>query len=91
MDASGKVWNREEIGKHFETLFVPYAEKNAAYVIEGMVQDTKDFGVAVVLWKNAVLTGTERGVWMHRMSIILVPEGEQWTIGLLQVTPVKPT
>lgn len=33
----------------------------------------------------------ERGVWMHLMSIILVREGKQWMIALLQVTPVKPT
>ena len=90
VDASGKVWNREEIGRHFETLFILYAKKNAAYVIEGMVQDRKDVVVAVVLWKNAILASMER-VWMHRMSIILVPEGEEWTIVLLQVTPVKPT
>lgn len=55
-----------------------------------MVQDRKDVVVAVVLWKNAILASMER-VWMHRMSIILVPEGEEWTIVLLQVTPVKPT
>jgi hypothetical protein len=27
VDASGKVWNREEIGTHFETLFILYAKK----------------------------------------------------------------
>ena len=90
LDASGKVWNREEIGKDFETLFILYAKKNAAYLIEKMIQDTKDAVVAVVLWKNAILASMER-VWMHRMSIILVPEGEEWAIALLQVTPVKPT
>ncbi|HEX8836626.1 MAG TPA: hypothetical protein VF748_06805 [Candidatus Acidoferrum sp.] len=47
--------------------------------------------VGVVLWKNAVLAGMERGVCMHRMSINLVPEGEQWMIALLQVTPGKPS
>ena len=90
VDASGKVWNREEIGKHFETLFILYAKKNASYLIEKTIQDTKDAVVAVVLWKNAILASMER-VWMHRMSIILVPEGEQWAIAWLQVTPVKPT
>lgn len=90
VDASGKVWNREEIGTHFETLFILYAKKNASYLIEKMIQDTKDAAVAVVLWKNAILASMER-VWMHRMGIILVPEGEQWAIAWLQVTPVKPT
>ena len=46
--------------------------------------------VAVVLWKNVILKSMER-VWMHPMSITLVPEGEEWAIALLQVTPVKPT
>ncbi len=27
VDATGKVRNREEIGKHFETLFILYAKK----------------------------------------------------------------
>jgi hypothetical protein len=71
-------------------LFIVYAKKNAAYVIEGMLQDTKDVVVAVVLRNNAILASMEQ-VWMHWMSIILVPEGEEWTIALLQVTPGKPT
>jgi hypothetical protein len=54
-----------------------------------MIQDTKEVVVAVVLWKNAILASMER-VWMHRMSIVLVPQGEEWAIGVLQVTPVKP-
>lgn len=90
VDASGKVSNREEIGKHFETLWILYAKKNAAYFIDGTVQDTKDAVVAVVPRKHAILAGRER-VWMRRMSIIPVPEGEEWTIALRQATPVKPT
>lgn len=54
-----------------------------------MVQDTKDVVVSVVLWKNAILASMER-VWMHRMNTILVPQGEKWTIALLEVTSVKP-
>jgi len=90
VDASGKLWNREEIARHFETLFILYAKKNAAYLIEELTQHTKEAVVAVVLWKNAILASMER-VWIHRMSIILVPEDEEWAIALLQVTPVKPT
>ena len=30
----GQVWNHEEIGKHFETLFILHAKENAAYLIE---------------------------------------------------------
>ena len=45
---------------------------------------------AVVLWKNAILASMER-VWMHRMSVVLVREGEEWVILLAQVTPVQAT
>jgi len=40
IDASGKRWNREEIWKGFETLFAPYAKKNATHVVEGTLAET---------------------------------------------------
>lgn len=88
IDALGKRWNREEIGKNFETLFSPYAKKNAAYMVEDTLTDTNGSFVSVVLWKNAILASMER-VWMHRMSVVLVPEREDWTIALVQVTPIQ--
>jgi hypothetical protein len=75
VDTSGKPWNREEIGKHFETLFILYAKKNATYAIEETIQDTKGVVAAIVLWKNAVLASMERS-WMQRMTFVLVPEAE---------------
>jgi hypothetical protein len=33
IDASGREWNLEEIGKSFETVFAPYAKRNASYAI----------------------------------------------------------
>jgi ClpA/ClpB-like protein len=90
IDALGKHWNREEISKNFEALFAPYAKKNAAYMIEDTLEDKNDLFVAVVLWKNAILASMER-IWMHRMSVVLVPEGEDWAIALVQVTPVHAT
>ncbi len=89
VDAYGKRWNREEIYKEFETLFAPYAKKNAAYVIEETLVDTSDLLVVIVLWKNAILASLER-VWIHRMSVVLVPQGDDWAIMLAQVTPVHP-
>lgn len=44
--------------------------------------------VVIVLRKNAILASMER-VWMHRMSVVLVPEGEDWAILSVRVTPVK--
>jgi hypothetical protein len=88
VDVFGKQWNREELYKQFETLFAPYAKKNAAHVVEKIVVDTNELLVVVVLWRNAILASMER-VWMHRMSVVLVPAGDDWTIILAQVTPVQ--
>lgn len=89
VDVHGRRWNREEIGKEFGTLFAPYAKKNATYEIEETLAGWSDLLVAIVLWKNAILASLER-VWIHRMSVVLVPQGDEWVILLAQVTPVPP-
>jgi len=90
VDVHGKRWNREEIHKGLETLFAPYAKKNAEYLIEETLADSGDILVAMVLWKNAILASMER-VWMHRMSVVLVREAEDWSIAFVQVTSIKPS
>jgi hypothetical protein len=89
IDASGKRWNREEIGKGFETLLAPYAKKNASYVVEATLAETSELLIANVLWMNALLASEQRA-WMHRMSVVLLPETDDWQILLVQVTPVQP-
>jgi hypothetical protein len=89
VDVHGKRWNYEEIAKNFETLFVPYAKKNASYSIEETLISSNDQLVAIVLWKNALVASMER-VWMHRMTVVLVPDGDDWAIAAMQVTPVQP-
>jgi Clp amino terminal domain, pathogenicity island component len=89
VDVHGRRWNFEELYKEFETVFAPYAKKNATYTVEETVADTNDLFVVIVLWKNAILASLER-VWMHRMSVVLVPEHDDWKIILGQVTPVRP-
>lgn len=88
VDASGKRWNREEISQGFASLFAPYAKKNTTYIIADTLVDTGDLLVATVLWKNAV-HASEQGNWIHRMSVVLVPEGDGWAILMAQVTPVQ--
>ena len=48
IDAVGKRWVLEEIRKHVDTLFAPYAKKNAAYIVEDTLTDTNDSFVVVV-------------------------------------------
>lgn len=88
IDANGKRWNREEISKGIETLFAPYAKRNATYVVEATPAETSKLFVANVLWKNALLASEQRA-WMHRMSVVLVPQADDWQILLVQVTPVR--
>ncbi len=90
IDASGKRWNREEIWKGFETLFAPYAKKNATHVVEGTLAETRELFVAVVLWKNALFASEQRA-WMHRMSVVLLTGADAWEILLVQVTPIQPS
>jgi hypothetical protein len=87
IDASGKRWNREEIWRGFETLFAPYAKKNAGYVLEVTLVETRELFVANVLWKNTLLASQR--AWMHRMSVVLLPHDGDWKILLAQVTPIQ--
>jgi hypothetical protein len=89
IDANGKRWNREEIVKHFETLFLSYAKKNATYVVESTLTETRELFVATVLWKNALLASQHRS-WMQRMTVMLIPSEADWEILHVQVTPVLP-
>ena len=89
IDVFGKRWNREEIFKGFETLFAPYAKKNAAPLVEETLADASGLFVATVLWKNAILASMQR-TWIHRMSVVLIREREDWRILLMHVTAVQP-
>lgn len=89
VDVNGRQWSREEIEKDFVGLFAPYAKKNAVHIIEQTLLDSGDVAIAIVLWRNAILASMER-IWVHRMSVVLLREGEDWKIVLMQVTPVHP-
>jgi hypothetical protein len=86
IDASGKQWNCDELARGFDALFAPYGKKNATYVVEA-TSETHDLFVAVVRWNNALLTSEQRA-WMHRMTLGLMVEGDDWKILSVQVTPV---
>ena len=88
VDVHGKEWKHDELGKNFQEVFAPYAKKNAAYVVEETPVDSNEQLVATVLWKNALVASMER-VWMHRMTVVLKPESDEWEIAAIQVTPVQ--
>jgi hypothetical protein len=89
VDASGQRWNYDEIRTSFDSLFVQYAKRNASYVVEPPpLADNNVSFVGTVLWKNALLASEER-VWLHRMSVVLLPQGGLWKVLLLSVTVVR--
>lgn len=89
IDAFGKLWSHEEIWRKFDTLFAPYAKRNAAYVIESTLANTEHAFVATVLWKNALLVSEQRA-WQERMSVALTSTDDEWEIALIRVTAVQP-
>jgi hypothetical protein len=88
IDSEGKHWRgRDEIEKHFETLFVPYAKRDVTFLLESVDPGPPGSFVGCVLWKDVIVAGgTERS--MHRMSIVVAQEGEDWSIFLVQVTQI---
>jgi hypothetical protein len=88
VDSKGKCWRgRDEIEKQFESLFAPYAKKNVTFAQEGIYPGPAESVIANILWEN-VTFGGEATRCLHRMTIMVAQEGEDWTIFLLQVTPV---
>lgn len=88
VDSTGKRWiGLEEIEKRFEMLFAPYAKRNATFVLEGTYLGPSESVMASILWENVTFGGkTTRS--MHRMTVILAQEGEDWVIFFLQATAV---
>jgi uncharacterized protein (TIGR02246 family) len=87
IDFSGKPWTgRDEIEKNFEVLFAPYVKKDVTFLLESSVTEPAVM-VASILWEN-VTAGGQSTRSMHRMTIVLAADEEDWAIVLLQMTPV---
>ena len=77
------------ISTSIEVPLSAHAKKNASYIIEETLIISNNQLVALVLWKNALVASMER-VWMHRMTVVLVPNGDRWAIVSMHITPVQP-
>jgi hypothetical protein len=88
VDSKGRRWKgRDEIEKQFEALFIPYAKRDVTFLLESVDPGSPGSFVGSVLWKDVMVPGgTERS--MHRMSIVVAQEGEDWSIFLIQVTQI---
>ena len=87
VDSSGKRWIRQEIEQAAETLFAPFAKRNASLFLQGTTGGPSETFVASVLWEFAAAS-TDRNKSLLRMSIVLASTEEEWKIVLVQVTPV---
>lgn len=88
VDSSGKRWTgRTEIEKGAERLFTPFAKRNVSLLIEGATNYSSETFVASVLWEFDAAS-SDRSKSLLRMSVVLAPDGEEWKIVLMQVTPL---
>jgi hypothetical protein len=71
VDSSGKRWlGRTEIDKGAETLFAPFAKRNASLLLEDITKGPSETCVASVLWEFAAAS-SDHSKSLLRMSIVL--------------------
>jgi ketosteroid isomerase-like protein len=93
VDAAGRRWiGRDEVEAHHEALFSPYAKRDVTFLLEGVYSGSPEFLVAStlmtsILWENVSFAGQPTRS-LHRMTILLRQDGDDWAIFLLQVTPL---
>ena len=88
VDSSGKRWlGRAEIAKGAETLLAPFAKRSTTFRVEATTAGPSRTFVASVLWEFAAVAA-DRGKSLLRMSIVLAQSEEDWTIILVQLTPL---
>jgi len=87
VDSSGKRWFGQEIEQAAEILFAPFAKRNANFFLKSTTKGPSETLLASLLWEFAAAS-TDRSKSLLRMSIVLASTGEDWTIVLMQVTPL---
>ncbi len=88
IDSAGKRWlGRAEIEKGVKTLLAPFAKRASSFRVEDTTAGPSHTFVVSVLWEFAAAS-IDRSKSIVRMSIVMTPAEEQWSIVLVQVTPV---
>jgi Clp amino terminal domain, pathogenicity island component len=87
VDSSGKRWLGPEIEQAAEILFAPFAKRNANFFLKSTTKGPSETFLASLLWELAAAS-SDRSKSLLRMSIVLASTGEEWTILLMQVTPL---
>lgn len=88
VDWAGKrLVGYDEIQKQFEALFAPYSKRNVTSQLESAEISPTETVVISILWENVTI-GSQSFRSLHRMTLVLARQDEEWAIYLLQVTPV---
>jgi hypothetical protein len=88
IDASGKRWSgRAEIEKGAETLLAPFAKRNADFRIEDTTVSPSHTFLASIIWQFAT-SSAGWGKSAQRMSVVMALLDQQWSITLVQITPI---
>jgi ketosteroid isomerase-like protein len=88
VDTKGTHWEGfDEIQRQFDLLFAPYAKKNVSFHMEKTDLGAAGCLMASIVWDN-VTVGGQSNRSVHRMTVVLAREDENWLIFLLQITPV---
>ena len=88
VDAQGRLWTgREEIAGNLRTLLAPFATKHAKYHLEKDVCREAEFWIGNVFWEGIHVQANPLPGLM-RMTVAFANDGGEWSIFLLQLTPV---
>jgi hypothetical protein len=88
IDSCGKRYRgRTQIENAAETLLAPFAKRNSSFRVEDTTLGPSRTLIASVLWEFAAASA-DRSKSLLRMSIVLAWADQDWTILLVQITPV---
>jgi ATP-dependent Clp protease ATP-binding subunit ClpA len=89
VDSEGRRWQgREEIGRQFEALLLPYAKKGVTFILESIDNCVANIFIASILWENVTVAGgSSKSV--QRMTVLLEEKEQDWLVCFIQVTPVR--
>jgi hypothetical protein len=88
VDASGKLWHgRDAIIQNLETLFAPFAKRNAKTTPATHTCSGTFLWVSTLIWINVYLPGFSP-LDLFRMSIVFGSEENIPVVYLIQITPI---
>jgi hypothetical protein len=88
VDAQGKLWTgREEISANLQALLAPFATKHAKFHLEKDLCREAEFWIGNLLWQG-IHVNARPLPGLLRMTVVFGNDGGEWSIFLLQLTPV---